>query len=326
MSVASPSAPARPTPPGAPAPGAHVRRKRRSSTSGGFVPYALALPALFLLSALLGYPMIRMIVLSFQNMRLRELFAGLTPPWVGLDNYTKILGDSVFWTVALRTAVFTVVSVSLTVVLGLGVAMLMRRVAPGVRIAMIVAMMFVWAMPQLVATQIFRWLVDADFGVINYLLTKVGLDYENHSWFAEPLEGWSVITALVVWAGIPFIAITLNAGLTQVPKELLEAATVDGASPWQAFRNIVLPILKPLIVIVTTLSAIWNFGVFTQPWVIRDGRPSSDYQSLATYAYSVAFKNNNYSLGSAVAVITVLLLLAVMVFYIRQMFKIGEVD
>ncbi|MFG1606209.1 carbohydrate ABC transporter permease [Actinoplanes sp. NPDC049265] len=326
MSVASPSAPARPTPPGPAAPGAHVRRKRRSSTSGGFVPYALALPALFLLSALLGYPMIRMVVLSFQSMRLRELFAGLTPPWVGLDNYTKILGDSVFWTVALRTAAFTVVSVSLTVVLGLAVAMLMRRVAPGVRIAMIVAMMFVWAMPQLVATQIFRWLVDADFGVINYLLTRIGLDYENHSWFAEPLEGWSVITALVVWAGIPFIAITLNAGLTQVPKELLEAATVDGASAWQGFRNIVLPILKPLIVIVTTLSAIWNFGVFTQPWVIRDGRPSSDYQSLATYAYSVAFKNNNYSLGSAVAVITVLLLLAVMVFYIRQMFKIGDVD
>jgi len=326
MSVASPSAPARPTPPGTPPPGAHVRRKRRSSTSAGATPYLLSALALVLLIGLLGYPLGRMIVLSFQNMRLRELFAGLTPPWVGFDNYARVLSDEVFWTVALRTAVFTVVSVGLTVSLGLAVAMLMRRVAPAVRIAMIVAMMFVWAMPQLVATQIFRWLVDADFGVINYLLTVIGFDFENHSWFADPLQGWAVITSLVVWAGIPFVAITLNAGLTQVPKELIEAATVDGASPWQAFRNITLPILKQLIVIVTTLSVIWNFGVFTQPWVIRDGKPSADYQTLATYAYSVAFKNNNYSLGSAVSVITVLLLLAVMVFYIRQMFKIGDVD
>jgi N,N'-diacetylchitobiose transport system permease protein len=279
-----------------------------------------------MLIGLLGWPMLKMIILSFQNMRLRELFQGLTPPWVGLDNYTRILSDPVFWSVVWRTVLFTAVSVTVTVVAGLAVALLMRRVAPGVRIAMIVAMMFVWAMPQLVAAQIFRWLVDADFGVVNYLLTRIGLDFENHSWFADPKQGWVVITALVVWAGIPFIAITLNAGLTQVPKELLEAATVDGATAWQALRNITLPILRQLIIIVTTLSVIWNFGLFTQPWVIRDGRPEPEYQTLATYAYSVAFKNNNYSLGSAISVLTVLLLVGVMAFYIRQMFKIGDVD
>ena len=270
--------------------------------------------------------MLRMIILSFQNMRLRELFQGLTPPWVGLDNYTRVLTDSAFWTVVGRTVAFTAVSVTLTVVIGLAIALLMRRVAPGVRIAMIVAMMFVWATPQLVAAQIFRWLVDSDFGVINYVLTQIGFDYVNHSWFTNPFEGWIVITTLVVWAGIPFIAITLNAGLTQVPKELLEAATVDGATPWQALRNITLPILRQLIVIVTTLSVIWNFGVFTQPWVIRSGQPEPGYQTLATYAYTIAFKNNNYSLGSAISVITVLLLFGVMAYYIRQMFKIGDVD
>jgi len=324
--VDSTSAPARRPAPGAPPASAHRRRRRRSSTSGGRAPYLLALPALIMLVGLLGWPMLRMIILSFQNMRLRELFQGITPPWVGLDNYTRILSDPVFWSVVGRTVLFTVVSVTVTVVAGLAVALLMRRVAPSVRIAMIVAMMFVWAMPQLVAAQIFRWLVDADFGVVNYLLTQLGLDFENHSWFADPKQGWMVITALVVWAGIPFIAITLNAGLTQVPKELLEAATVDGASAWQALRNITLPILRQLIIIVTTLSVIWNFGLFTQPWVIRDGRPEPEYQTLATYAYSVAFKNNNYSLGSAISVLTVLLLLGVMAFYIRQMFKIGDVD
>jgi len=324
--VDSTSAPARRPAPGAPPARAHGRRRRRSSTSGGRAPYLLALPALIMLIGLLGWPMLKMIILSFQNMRLRELFQGLTPPWVGLDNYTRILSDPVFWSVVWRTVLFTAVSVTVTVVAGLAVALLMRRVAPGVRIAMIVAMMFVWAMPQLVAAQIFRWLVDADFGVVNYLLTRIGLDFENHSWFADPKQGWVVITTLVVWAGIPFIAITLNAGLTQVPKELLEAATVDGATAWQALRNITLPILRQLIIIVTTLSVIWNFGLFTQPWVIRDGRPEPEYQTLATYAYSVAFKNNNYSLGSAISVLTVLLLVGVMAFYIRQMFKIGDVD
>ena len=324
--VDSPTAPAQKDPHGTSAPRSHGRRRRRTSTGAGYTPYVLALPALVLLAVLLGYPMLRMIVLSFQNMRLRELFQNLTPPWVGFDNYTRVLTDPVFWSVVWRTVIFTAVSVVITVVLGLGIALLMRRVAPSVRIAMIIAMMFVWAIPQLVAAQTFRWLVDADFGIINYLLTKLGLDYENHSWFADPKQGWIVITTLVVWAGIPFIAITLNAGLTQVPKELLEAATVDGASPWQALRNITLPILRQLIVIVTTLSVIWNFGLFTQPWVIRDGRPEPEYQTLATYAYTVAFKNNNYSLGSAISIITVLMLAVVMVFYIRQMFKIGDVD
>jgi N,N'-diacetylchitobiose transport system permease protein len=324
--VDSPRAPARPVPPGRPAPQHHARRKPRTGASGGGAPYLLALPALILLIGLLGWPMLRMIILSFQNMRLRELFQGLTPPWVGLDNYTRVLTDGTFYAVVARTVAFTVVSVTLTVVIGLAIALLMRRVAPGVRIAMIVAMMFVWATPQLVAAQIFRWLVDADFGVVNYLLTQIGFDYVNHSWFADPKEGWIVITALVVWAGIPFVAITLNAGLTQVPKELIEAATVDGATAWQVLRNITLPILRQLIVIVTTLSVIWNFGVFTQPWVIRNGLPEPGYQTLATYAYTVAFKNNNYSLGSAISVITVILLFGVMAYYIRQMFKIGDVD
>jgi N,N'-diacetylchitobiose transport system permease protein len=307
--------------------GGRARSKRRSATSGGFAPLVLTLPALLLLAGLLGYPLVRMAVLSFQTLGLRQLFGNLPPDNVGFDNYVKIFTDPTFYQVVARTVAFTVVSVLLTVVLGLGVALLMRRVAPSVRIAMIVAMMFVWAMPQLVATQTFRWLVDSDFGVLNYLIDLLpGVDFANHSWFADPIQGWTVITAIVVWAGIPFIAITLNAGLTQVPKELLEAAVVDGASVWQALLKVTLPILKPLLIIVTTLSVIWNFGLFTQVWVVRNGRPEEEYQVLATWSYSTAFNNNNYGLGSAVAVVTVLLLLGVMAFYMRQMFKIGDVD
>ncbi|BFU45826.1 carbohydrate ABC transporter permease [Krasilnikovia sp. MM14-A1004] len=307
------------------APPAVTRTRRRSADSR--TPWLLALPTLLVLLGLLGYPLYRMVVLSFQNMRLRELITGRTPPWVGVDQYTKVLTDPVFWTVVRRTVVFTAVSVVISVVLGLAIALLMRRVHRRVRLFMIVAMMFVWAMPQLVAAQIFKWMTDADFGVLNYLIDKLpGVDFQNHSWFLSPTQGWIVITTLVVWAGIPFLAITLNAGLTQVPKELLEAATVDGANAWQALRGITLPILRPLLIIVTTLSVIWNFGLFTQPWVLRDSKVEAEYQTLATYAFTQAFGRSNYSLGSAISVITVLLMLGVMAFYIRQMFKIGEVD
>jgi N,N'-diacetylchitobiose transport system permease protein len=302
-------------------------RRSRRQRGNSRTPWLLSLPTLILLIGLLGYPLYRMVVLSFQNMRLRELLTGRTPPWVGFEQYQKVLSDSVFWGVVLRTVVFTVVSVLISVLLGLAIALLMRRVHRGVRLAMIVAMMFVWAMPQLVQAQSFRWMTDSDFGVVNYLIDKLpGVSFQGHSWFLSPTQGWIVITTLIVWAGIPFLAITLNAGLTQVPKELIEAATVDGATAWQTLRGITLPILKPLIIIVTTLSVIWNFGLFTQPWVLRDSKPEEAFQTLATYAYTQAFGQSRYSLGSAISVITVLLLLGVMALYIRQMFKIGEVD
>jgi N,N'-diacetylchitobiose transport system permease protein len=325
--VDSPTTPRSQPPPGVAPHRARGRARRRRRSTGGRTPWLLTAPALLVLFGLLGYPLYRMIVLSFQNMRLRELLTGRTPPWVGFDQYTKVLTDPVFWTVVRRTVVFTAVSVIISVLLGLAVALLMRRVHRRVRLFMIVAMMFVWALPQLVAAQIFKWMTDADFGVVNYLIDKLPfVSFKNHSWFLDATQGWIVITTLVVWAGIPFLAITLNAGLTQVPKELLEAATVDGATPWQALRSITLPILRPLIIIVTTLSVIWNFGLFTQPWVLRDSKVEQEYQTLATYSFTQAFGRSNYSLGSAISVITVLLMLGVMAFYIRQMFKIGEVD
>lgn len=308
-------------------PGRAAAHRPRRRGNDARTAWLLSAPALILLVGLLGYPMFKMVELSFQDLGLRQLFSGEAPPWVGFQQYHKVLTDPAFWTVTLHTALFTVVSVVSTVLIGLGIALLMRRVHPYVRIAMIVAMMFVWAMPQLVAAQAFRWMTDADFGVVNYMIDKLpGVSFQNHSWFASTFQGWLVITTLVVWAGIPFLAITLNAGLTQVPKELLEAATVDGATPWQALRSITLPILKPLITIVTTLSVIWNFGLFTQVWVLRDSKPEEAFQTLATYSYSEAFGQSKYSPGSAISVITILLLLGVMVLYIRQMFKIGEVD
>jgi N,N'-diacetylchitobiose transport system permease protein len=314
----------------APGPAPEKPRRRRS---GGLrrerasTPLLLSLPAILLLAALLAYPLYRMVVLSFQDMKLRHLINNIDPPWAGLSQYTKILKDPLFWEVVRRTAIFTVVAVVSSVLLGMLVALLMQRVSRSVRIAMVVSMMFVWAMPQLVSAQIFKWMVDADFGVVNWMIDQIpGVNFEKHSWFADPTQGWVVITTLVVWGAIPFLAITMYAGLSQVPRELTEAATMDGANGWQVFRNVTLPILRPLIVIVTTLSVIWDFQVFNQIWVLRDSKPELEYLTLSVYSYVQAFNRSNYSPGAAIAVITVLLMLGVMAFYMRQMFKIGDAD
>jgi N,N'-diacetylchitobiose transport system permease protein len=313
--------------PSGPAPFGRRERPWLRPRERRLTPYGLILPAVALLALLLGYPLYRMAAVSLQRYEQGQLWGTRPTEWVGLQNYTRLLKDPVFWTVVRHTAIFTFVAVVLSVLLGLVIALLMRRVAGSVRIAMSIAMMLVWAMPQLVSSQVFVWMVDADFGVVNWLIDQIpGVDFSKHSWFADALQGWTVVTTLVVWGAIPFLAITMYAGLSQVPRELTEAATVDGANAWQVFRAVTLPILRPLIVIVTTLSVIWDFQVFTQVWVVRYGKPELQFQSLASYSYAQAFGQAKYGYGSAIAIITVLLMLGVMAFYIRQMFKIGDAD
>ena len=308
-------------------PARNGRRQSRAGSRDWLTPYLLALPAVLLVLGLLGYPLGRMLVVSLQKYELAQLWGTRPVTWVGLQNYITLLTDSDFWAVARRTATFTGAAVILSVLLGLGVALLMGSVSRWVRYAMTTAMVLVWAMPHLVSSQVFIWMIDADFGVLNWLIDQIpGVDFFKHAWFADPVQGWTVITALVVWQALPFLAITLYAGLTQVPKELVEAATVDGASSWRVFFSVKLPILRPLLGIVTTLSVIWDFQMFTQVWTLRYGHPEMQFQTLATYAYSQAFQSGKYGLGSAVAVVTVVLVLAVMAFYVRQMFKVGEAD
>ncbi len=303
-----------------------ARRRRR----GSFTPYVLTLPTMLILAGLLAYPIARMIVLSFQDFNhLRNLLNpdAFPPNFIGLGNYTQILSDSFFWTVVGRTVGVAAICVILSVGIGLLIALLMTRVSAWVRITMIVSMMLVWSVPQVVSTQVFGWLVDTDFGVVNWLIDQIpGVDFSNHSWYVSAWQGWTVVIAAVVWGAIPFLAISLYAGLTQVPKELVEAAVVDGANGWNVFRNVRFPVIRPLVMIVTTLSVIWDMGIFTQVFVLRNSKPELEYYNLAIYAYEEAFAKNKYSLGSAISILTVILMLGVMAIYIRQMFKIGEAD
>jgi N,N'-diacetylchitobiose transport system permease protein len=300
------------------------RRPRRDK-----LPYLLMAPAVIIVLGLMAYPLYRLVVLSLEQTPLAGRFAPHPPgpKFVGLANFRAVLGDSVYWTVLLHSVAFTAVAVILSIAVSLAVALLMRRISGWARLLVTFALVSVWAVPAIVATQVFDWLIDSDFGVVNYMIDKIpGVNFQEHSWFATPSQGWTVITALVLWGAIPFLALILYAGLTQVPPELIEAATIDGANGWQVLRGIILPTIRPVLTIATTLSVIWDLGIFNQIFVLRNSQPEQTYWTFAIYAYEKAFAQGNYNVGATITLCTTVLMIGVMVFYIKQMIKQGEAE
>ncbi|MFE5373396.1 carbohydrate ABC transporter permease [Streptomyces mirabilis] len=328
MSAADTTTPAKVPPPRqAPPPAVPKAPRRRRTSGGGAVPWALLAPCLLILALVMGYPLVRLVTLSFEKFGQSQLWGFQPAESVGFDNFGKVLGDSEFWAVVVRTIVFAVGSVVFTMVIGMLIALLLQRVSGWVKTLINIALVASWGMPIIVATTVFKWLFDSDYGVFNALLSKLpGVDMIGHNWFASGPQGLAVIMLLVVWGAVPFVVITLSAGLTQVPSELEEAARLDGAGAWGVFRYVTLPILKPIVVMLTTLSVIWDMGVFPQVFVMRGGHPEAEFQLLTTYSYDRAFVVNDYAQGSAIALLTVLLLLGVVAVYMRQMLQIGEVE
>ncbi len=303
------------------------RLTARRPTLSGAVPYLLMAPAVLVIAAVLGYPLYRLIVLSFQHYSLAEIISHKTN-WLGLKNYRDIFGDSQFWAILQRTVVFTAFNVAMTMLLGTLIALLLRKVSGWVRVIVNTGMVFVWATPVVVAITVWQWLVDQQSGVLNYLLTHVlhfG-DFDRHDWFRSTVSGFGVISALVIWGALPFVVISLHAGISQVPVELEEAARVDGASPWRVFRSVIYPIVKPLFLIVTSLSIIWDFGVFNQVYIMLNTRPSASYYLMSIYSYQESFGVGQYGKGAAIAMVIVIILLVAAYFYIRQLLRIGEVE
>jgi N,N'-diacetylchitobiose transport system permease protein len=304
------------------------RRRRSAATRAGGLPYLLVLPVALVLVVIAGWPLVKIVLLSLQKQESGKyaLFhSGGTTPFTGFTNYVNTLTDSSFWTVALRTAVFTAVNVALSLVIGMAIAHLLNRVSRWARVLLTATLLFVWAVPTTVSTQVFYWLFASQYGAVNYLLNQLpGVHMQGHDWFADPHQGLAVVTLVVVWGAVPLLAISLHAGITQIPQEVIEAARVDGASAWQVFRNVTLPFLRPLIAILGTLSIIWDFGVFNQIWFMRNGHPEPGYQTLGIYMYSNGVGSSHYNLGATVGVLMMVGLLAVIVVYIRQLLAIGD--
>jgi N,N'-diacetylchitobiose transport system permease protein len=312
-----------------PAPALRARRRRPLSVSRvarGAVPYLLVLPVLAAIGAILGYPLYRLVTLSFQRYGLPELIQR-HGEWIGLDNYRSVLADSVFWDTLVRTLVFTAVNVGLTMVLGMLIALLLARLAGPVRILLMAGLVLVWAMPAVVAVQVWYWMTNFQNGVVNYALTELHLgDFDQHDWYATTFWKLAMVTLLIVWGAIPFVAISLYAGLAQVPHDLVEAAQIDGASPWRVFRDITLPTLRPIVFILTSLSVIWDFGVFTQPYLLIGAShvDSSNYL-MGVYVFIEGYAHSDYGRGAAISLLMLLVVMLLSVVYVRGRVRMEEI-
>ena len=294
------------------------RFQERSVIARKALPYALIAPATIVILGVLGWPLLQLLYLSTQHYGLRQLFQH-QGEYIGLQNYASILADPQFRYVVEVTVAFTAVNVAISMLLATLIALLMERVSQFVRILLGAGLVFVWATPVIPAIDLWQWMFDYEFGVINYLLTKIGAgNYIHHNWFENPWQGFTVITVVVVWGAIPFLALTLHAGLTQVPRELIEAAQIDGARSWDIFRNVTIPTLKPLLLVLLSLSTIWDFQTFNQVWVMLNQRPNENYFVMSVFAFQESFRVDQFGLGSAVAVVMVLILMVISFFYVRQ--------
>ncbi|HWR85899.1 MAG TPA: sugar ABC transporter permease [Rhodoglobus sp.] len=293
----------------------HTMRRSR-------VPYLLLVPAVAILLLGMGYPLIWQIITSLQEYGLAQQF-GQPAPFVGVDNYVTLAANPQLWLVVGKSLAFCVLTAAITMVIGVGLALLMTGVTKTARLILQIALLLAWAMPVVAAMTIWIWLFDRRRGVINYLLDMIpGVEMNRFDWLASPVTFLLVASIIVVWMSVPFVAFSVYAGLTQVSDEVLEAASLDGASGWQRFWGIVAPMIRPVLSIVLLLQLIWDLRVFTQIKMLQDaGSASGDYDLLGTYIYKLGTSSQDFGAASAVSILVLAITVALSWFYIRSLLR-----
>jgi trehalose/maltose transport system permease protein len=294
-----------------PAPGPRRRRRRgalqRRQTRIGWL---LLLPALAAVGFVALYPLGKTVYQSFTN---QEFLGGLEPTrWVGLENYRTLWHDTIFRDAVWLTIKFTLITVSFEFVLGLIIALVVNSSFKG-RGAMRAVMLVPWAIPTVVAAKMWQWMLDDVFGVINDILMKLHIISHPHAWISDPSTSLAAVSAVDIWKTTPFVALLLLAGLQVIPRDLYEAASVDGASQLQQFWRITLPLLLPAILVTLifrTLDALRVFDVF---FVFFGGR--QDTQTMAIYAQSTIVGDGHVGYGAAISVAIFLIISLFVVIY-----------
>lgn len=300
-----------------PRPGASARRH--------LTPYLLLLPFVVILLVSAGYPLARQLVMSFQKFGLKQQF-GAPPEMVGLSNYTAILSDGYFWGVFAKSLGFCLWTAGATMVLSLALALLLQRAHAVARTFFTSAMVVVWAMPLIASLTIFLWIFDPSYGIVDWLGARLGMDWMvGFNWFGSSIwTFYAVASSAIVWAAVPFATITIYSALTQVNQDVVEAAQIDGASGARIVREVVLPIIAPVITLITILEVIWDLRVFTQIHVLQQGGGiASQTNLLGTYIFSKGISQGDYGTASALSMIVLVLTLVITAFYLRQLWR-GE--
>jgi len=297
-------------------------RKRRRFP---WAPLALLTPALIMLAVFIGWPLVQLVIMSFQKFGRAQIF-GAPPEFIGLDNYVAVLADPEFWAVLGRSVALCVVSVVATMLLGVAIAVMMTKLGAVMRTAVSVSLLLAWAMPALTATIVWGWIFDTQYGLVNWVLTQVtGKDWMGHSWLIDPLSFFAVAAIIITWGAIPFVAFSTYAGLSQVPGEVLEASSLDGAGGFARFRLIVFPYIRSILLVLLVLQVIWDLRVFAQIYALQSiGGVRAETNTIGVYIYSVSMASGDLGAGGAISVILVVILLAISAVWIRTMLKSEE--
>jgi len=278
----------------------HDRLRQREQRTGWW----LLAPALILLALVYAYPIARSLWLSLFT---QNLGTELQPIFTGLSNYGRMAVDGRFWQSIGNTVLFTVLSVLLELLLGLGIAVVLNRSFRGRGVVRTIALL-PWALPTALIATTWTWIFNDQFGVWNDLLLRLGLIETGVNWLGDPNWAlWTVIAA-DVWKTTPFIAILLLAGLQSVPADLYEAHAIDGASPWQSFTQITLPLLLPQILIASLFRFAQAFGIFDLIQVMTGGGPGGATETVSIYIYATIMRYLDFGYGAALVVITFLIL------------------
>ncbi|MGH3322195.1 MAG: carbohydrate ABC transporter permease [Nocardioidaceae bacterium] len=277
-------------------PGPGFSRAFRWRNNATLAAILFLLPAAVVLVGLLAYPLCLGVWISLTNETI-----GSYGHFIALSNFLYLIHDPVFQVALFNTVLYTVVSIAFKFVLGMALALLLnqRLRFKGLLRALI---LLPWVVPTVLSAMAWWWMFDSQFSIISWMLQQVGLIDQNINFLGNAWNArWSVI-GVDIWRGTPFFAISLLAGLQTVPKSLYEAAEMDGASAWQRFRNITLPMLSGITSVVVTFSAIFTFSDFALVYSITKGGPNNATQLLATLAYQRAIIGGNLSEGAAIAV------------------------
>ncbi len=272
-------------------------------------------PPLLFLAALLGYPFCYGVYLSFVRRPVAQ-----PATFVGLGNFINLWSDQIFWQAVWNTFRFTAAATVLKLVGGLGMALVMHQNfrMKGLTRAFLLLPFIV---PTVLSTVAWQWILDPGMGMFNRVLMFSGLVKQGPSWLGNPTLALVSVILVNTWRGLPFFGITILAGLQTVPTELMETATIDGAGAWGRFRYVTLPLLMPVIFIVTTFSIIFTFFDFQLVYVLTGGGPANATHLMATYAYTISMGGGQMGLGSAaaLAMVPVLgLVLLAMSSYVRR--------
>lgn len=268
--------------------------------------WLLLLPALIVLLLVYAYPIGRSFWLSLFT---QNLGTELQPIFSGFDNYGRMVQDGRFWQSIFNTTVFTLSSLILELILGMGIALVLNQAFRGRSLVRTIAII-PWALPTALIATTWAWIFNAEFGVWNDILMRLHIIPEGQgiNWLGDPTLAMMSVIAADVWKTTPFISILLLAGLQSIPEDLYEAHAIDGASAWQSFRQITLPLLMPQILIAALFRFAQAFGIFDLIAVMTGGGPAGATETVSIYVYSTIMRYLDFGYGAALVVITFLVL------------------